>query len=128
MADFVPSSYPQPWSWAEEEAEVLIRVCLCCDQPGHYQQQLEAHIADHGLPGGVVLSDDGTVMDGHHRIIAARRMGITLMPLDSQQEAVARWLRDHGPIDWVDRKVGDRLSLEQEWLKRLEAAHMDEAS
>jgi len=114
LAKFVPTSYPQPWSWEDEEREILTRPCLCCGRPGHYQQQLEAHLREFGLSDGICIEGD-RVTDGHHRIVAARRLSITEIPIESAEAAHARWLRDHGPIDWVDRKVGDRLSWEQEW-------------
>lgn len=117
MATHRPGTYPEPWTWEDEEREVFTRICLCCGEAGHYQRQLEAHLREHGLTQGVCLGPD-RVWDGHHRIVAARRLGITDIPLESRREADARWVRDHGPVDWVDRKTGDRLSWEQEWQKR----------
>lgn len=115
LAQYVPGSGK---TWDEEEAEILARRCICCDQPGHYQQQLEAHIAEHGLDQGVCLGDDGRVWDGHHRITAARRLGIEFIPLESAEDAGQRWLRDHGPVDWHGRKKGDRSPWEHEWRER----------
>lgn len=109
VARWRPGSYDEPWSWDDEERDILARVCLCCDRPGHYQKQLEAHIAEHGLDGGVCLGTDGRVWDGHHRIVAARRLGIDTIPLESAEDAEARWVRDHGYVSWEDRQVGDRV-------------------
>lgn len=105
-------------TWEQEEADILARVCICCGQPGHYQQQLEAHLAEHGLDQGVCLGNDGRVWDGHHRITAARRLGINTIPLESGEEAGARWLRDHGRVDWHGRKKGDRSAWEHEWREK----------
>lgn len=77
-----PGSYDPPWSWADEAADILARQCLCCGQPGHYQLAFEAHVAEHGIPGGVCLGGDGRVWDGHHRVVAALRMGITQVPVE----------------------------------------------
>lgn len=96
LATYVPGSGDQPWTWDDEERYILARECLCCGRPGHYQLQLEAHIAAHGLTGwgGVCLGTDGRVWDGHHRIVAARRLGIELIPLETPDDAEARWARD----------------------------------
>ena len=100
-------------AWDEVERGILSRPCMCCGVPGHYQYALEAFIAEHGLDKmGVCLSNDGVVWDGHHRIIAVRRLGIDRIPLESRAEADSRWLHDHGPITWEDRKKGDLLPHE----------------
>lgn len=80
---------------------------MCCARPGHYQRVLEAHLSDHGLTEGVCLTDEGLVWDGHHRIVAARRLGIQSIPLESRKQADERWLRDHGPVTWESRTFGD---------------------
>jgi hypothetical protein len=116
LANYTPA-HPQPWSWDDEEAEILARECICCGEPGHYQRQMEAHIAEHGLPWGVVLND-GKVGDGHHRVIAARRLSITVIPIASGAAAHEMWLQDHGPVDWHDRKFGDRSPWEHEWREK----------
>lgn len=110
LANFAPSSplsWPQPWTWDDQEREQLLRTCLCCGEVGHHQRALEAHIAEYGLTEGVVLGIDGIVRDGHHRIVAARRLGIQRVPLESPDEAAARWTRDHGAVSWEHRKWGD---------------------
>ncbi len=97
LANYVPGSQDQPWTWDDEERDILTRECLCCGQPGHYQLALERHIAAHGLTGlGVCLGTDGRVWDGHHRIVAARRLGIDAIPLESALDAEERFDRDHG--------------------------------
>lgn len=113
LASYAPGSHDPPWTWDDEEADIFARVCLCCGQPGHYQEQLEAHIAEHGLDGwgGVCLGTDGRVCDGHHRIVAARRLGIALIPLESKADAGDRWVRDHGEVDWRHRVSGDHAPL-----------------
>lgn len=87
LRTYVPGSYDQPWSWDDEERDILERICLCCNEPGHYQLQLEAHLREHGLNQGVCLGDDGRVWDGHHRIVAARRLGIDVIPLEVMADA-----------------------------------------
>lgn len=112
LAEYAPGSPPpqghqQAWTWGDEEQDILTRECLCCGQPGHYQQMLEAHMTKHGLTEGVCLSSDGRVRDGHHRIVAARRLGIESIPLESATESEQRWLHDHGPVSWEQRTFGD---------------------
>lgn len=98
-----------PWSWGDEIANTLTRQCLCCGRPGHYQQMLEEHIASHGVEGlGILVDDDGYVGDGHHRVVAAIRLGIEKLPVETGPDAQARWVRDHGCVDWSQRKFGDR--------------------
>lgn len=41
------------------------------------------------------LTLDGRVWDGHHRIVAARRLGIALVPVESPAAAEDRFHRDH---------------------------------
>jgi hypothetical protein len=104
---WVPSSMPQPWTWDDEERAVFERVCLCCGQVGHHQRQLEGFIAEHGLTEGVCLGECGRVFDGHHRIVAARRLAIDVIPLESREESASRWVRDYGPVAWEHRDWGD---------------------
>ncbi len=116
LADYVPYPDRASWTWADEEADILARLCICCGQPGHYQRQLEAHLSEHGLTEGVYVGEDA--IDGHHRIVAARRLGIEVVPLESGAEARQRWIRDHGHVDFAQRKFGDRLPWEHEWRER----------
>lgn len=83
LALWMPGSHDQPWSWDDEERDILARVCLCCGEPGHYQRQLEDHFRRVGrIDQGICLGTDGRVWDGHHRIIAARRLGYDRLPGD----------------------------------------------
>lgn len=105
------SANGRTWTWEDEERDILARECLCCDQPGHYQQQLEAWLISMGatVVEGICAGPDGRVWDGHHRITAARRLGIQWVTLESPEENAERWVRDHGDgVSWHDRKVGDR--------------------
>lgn len=98
-----------PWSWADEDRNVRTRQCLCCGRPGHYQEMVEAHIAANGVEGlGILVRDGGYCGDGHHRVVAALRLGIDKLPIETEAEAQARWVRDHGHVDWSERKFGDR--------------------
>lgn len=110
LADLVENYPPDPkradWSWADEEEDILARLCLCCGRPGHYQSQLEAHVAEYGLTEGIYVADDGKI-DGHHRVVAAIRLGIDTLPLESRDDSGKRYLRDHGPIAWEHRIKGD---------------------
>lgn len=106
LAEYQPNNMNR-WSWDDEERDILARLCLCCGQPGHYQQMLEAHIAVNGLDQGICLGENGLVWDGHHRIVAARRLGVKTIPLESREEADARWKKDHGDISWEERTRGD---------------------
>jgi hypothetical protein len=109
VADLLPSrARDLPWTWGDEERNTLTRQCLCCGRPGHYQQTLEAHIAEHGLEGLGILVEDGYVADGHHRVVAAIRLGIDRLPVETGPDAQARWVKDHGHVDWSQRKFGDR--------------------
>lgn len=107
LAAWVPSSMPQPWSWDDEERAIFERICLCCGKVGHHQRKLEAFFAARGLSEGVCLGECGRVFDGHHRIIAARRLGIEVIPLESRTASEARWVRDYGLVAYEDRATGD---------------------
>jgi hypothetical protein len=110
IADVKPTKARDlPWTWADEDRNIRSRQCLCCGRPGHYQEMLEAHMAVHGVEGlGIVVDDDGCLGDGHHRVVAAIRLGIARLPVESSDDAQARWVRDHGYVDWNGRKFGDR--------------------
>jgi hypothetical protein len=110
IADIKPTKAKDlPWTWEDEEANIRSRQCLCCGRAGHYQETVEAHMAEHGTEGlAVVVDDDGFLGDGHHRVVAARTLGIERLPVESKDDAQARWVRDHGYVDWNHRKFGDR--------------------
>lgn len=104
VADYQPGG---DWkTWEEVEVALLSAICLCCGQPGHYQRMLEAHLSASGLTKGVYL-EGGRLMDGHHRVTAARRLGIDVIPLETREEAAERWVRQHGRVDWRHRAEGD---------------------
>lgn len=107
LANWLPGSMPQPHTWADEARAIFARLCLCCGEAGHYQRQLEAFLAEHELTQGVCLGGDGHVWDGHHRIVAAWRLGIEVVPLESLDDSGKRWLRDNGPVAWEHRTKGD---------------------
>jgi len=116
MSDLLTNYRPgSAATWDEADAEIRARLCLCCGQIGHYQQQVETWIAEHGLTEGVVLAD-GHLHDGHHRVLAARRLGLERVPLESREDAGRRWLRDHGPVGWLGRKTGDITVSEMSWV------------
>lgn len=84
MAVMRPGSRGPSWTWDDEQRDIDSRVCLCCDQPGHYQAALEAHLRAVGrIEQGICLGNDGRVWDGHHRIVAARRLGFSDVPLEA---------------------------------------------
>lgn len=96
IVDLVPSrSEHEPWTWDDEARDILARECCCCGVNGHYQRALESHVSRHGLDGLGIYVENGVVCDGHHRVVAAIRLGIESVPLESITQAEARWLRDH---------------------------------
>ena len=107
LATTRPGHRDAPWSWDDEERDIATRVCLCCDRRGHYQKQMEAYIAEHGLGGMGVCLEGSVVWDGHHRIIASKHLGISVVPLESREDADARWVQDHGTRSWEGRLFGD---------------------
>ena len=110
VSDVLPTKAKDlPWTWADEDRNIRTRQCLCCGRPGHYQEMLETHIAEHGVKGLAIVVDEGGYLgDGHHRIVAAIRLGIVKLPVETSSDAQARWVRDHGYVDWHSRKFGDR--------------------
>ena len=84
MAKWRPGSADATgWTWDDEETDLLARrACACCEQTGHYQQGLETDIRRNGIIEPVLLGDDGRVWNGHHRIVAARRLGIVEVPVE----------------------------------------------
>jgi len=97
-----------PWTWDDEDRNTRTRQCLCCGKPGHYQEMLEAHMAANGDEGLAILVEDGFVEDGHHRVVAAIRLGIAYLLVETNEECRARWVQDHGYVDWHSRTFGDR--------------------
>lgn len=112
LAHYRPGAAP---TWGEQEADILARICLCCGQPGHYQRMLEAHIEAHGLDQGILLGD-GRVRDGNHRVVAAGRLRLPSVPLETEEDAKRRWVRDHGPVGWLERTWGDITASEMSWV------------
>ncbi len=95
----------RPWTWADVEKDIKTRECLCCGKPGHYQQTVLARVKAYGV--SPIYVEDGYVRDGHHRVLAAIRLGILDVPTETQDDSVTRWLRDHGYVSWSDRTTGD---------------------
>lgn len=105
LAGWVPGSFDQPWTWDDEERHLLSQPCPtevarsngveglpdCHDpEPGCYQRDLEAWLRERGeVPQPVLLGPDGRVWDGHHRIVAARRLGFAWVPLEEPVPATA---------------------------------------
>jgi hypothetical protein len=76
-----PSGANLEWTWADEVHDVYTRICVCCDKPGHYQQQIVELVKTRGINfadeySPISLGTDGRVWDGHHRLIAAMVLGI----------------------------------------------------
>lgn len=117
VADLLPG-FGNPWrTWEEVERDIRSRLCLCCSQPGHHQEKVESYMAAHGVDGmAVCVYDDMRVHDGHHRVLAARHLGIERLPLESIDDAGARWVRDHGAVDWTRRRLGDMTPGEASWV------------
>lgn len=107
LATIPPGWHPEPWSWEDEERDIRSRLCLCCGRPGHHQRMVEERVARDGLIGGVCIGDDGRLHDGHHRVIAAKVLGIELIPLETRAECDARYEREHGTHIWELRRFGD---------------------
>lgn len=79
MQGWIPASEPAPWTWEQESRDILERICVCCDRPGHYQFLLLLKMLDKGEFWGQaespILGYDGRIWDGHHRILAAAALG-----------------------------------------------------
>jgi hypothetical protein len=62
---------------------------------GKYQVHLQEHMADHGFQGHVQLtksySGPTTIWDGHHRLLAAHKLGISSIPykVDDQKDVAS---------------------------------------
>lgn len=97
LSGWVPGSQDQPWTWDDEERDLHSHPCPivharsigldidpCGDPlPGCYQRALEAWLGRLGhVPSPISLGSDGRVWDGHHRIIAARRLGFATIPVE----------------------------------------------
>lgn len=64
------------WSWEDEATDLDSHICPCCGERGHYQASLQENISIHGIHTPVHLGNDGRVWDGHHRIVAAKRLDV----------------------------------------------------
>lgn len=80
------------WTWDDEERDLLTHPCWCCEEPGHYQIRLEEHLRTVGrVEQGICLGNDGRIWDGHHRIVAARRLGFPDIPIEEASYRPAPW-------------------------------------
>lgn len=97
LTEWRPGSQGDDWTWDQEEQDLLTAPCWCtvhpadfnpltstpCGTPGHYQLMLEAHLRARGqVEQGIYLGPDRRVWDGHHRIVAARRLGFPDLPIE----------------------------------------------
>lgn len=82
LEHYRPGSYAQPWTW-DDEQRWLDETPTCCEIPGHYQATLERYLASVGyVEQPICLGDDGRVWDGHHRVVAARRLGFPTIRIE----------------------------------------------
>jgi len=98
LENYRPGSFDPPWSW-DDEVHDLHHNAPCptayaitqgidvepCDDPspGCYQRRLEEHLREVGaITQPVCLGGDGRVWDGHHRIVAAIRLGFDEIPVE----------------------------------------------
>lgn len=99
VARYRPGSHGDGWTWDDEAADLLTAPCYCtsapvqsdtvvvvgdpCPTPGHYQMRLEEHLRRRGrIEQPICLGTDGRIWDGHHRIVAAIRLGFTSLPVE----------------------------------------------
>ncbi len=74
----------------------------CDGSPGCYQRDLELHLAAVGaVTEPVLLGPDGRVWDGHHRIVAARRLGFASVPAETPPGAGAAGGAHDLPLDYA---------------------------
>ena len=71
-----PGSHDEPWTWADEAADLA----------GELDDMIN-DIQVNGILHPVVLGVDGRVWDGHHRILAARALGVRVPVIDSDSDA-----------------------------------------
>lgn len=81
-----PIEGPNPdWTWDDAAKEFRRQVCDCCGKKGHYQKQIEDLVKQQGIdfantedgePTIQLSYGDGKVLDGHHRIVAALKLGL----------------------------------------------------
>lgn len=82
-----PGSHPQPWTWDDEEADLMAHPCPCCGVPGHRFESIVADIAEHGIREPIDLGNWDWLWDGHHRVLAARRLRIMMIPATDIHES-----------------------------------------
>lgn len=97
MRHWRPGSKDEPWTWEDEEQDLLkipcptvharsegIEVEECDDpEPGCYQRKLESWLREQGeVTQPICLGTDGRVWDGHHRLVAAKRLGFERVPIE----------------------------------------------
>ena len=81
LSNHPPAHSDGSCSWTELEEEILSRECCCCGKMGHYQRKLERYIKLNGIPGKIEIHPNGLVWDGRHRVLAAKRLGIKIIPI-----------------------------------------------
>lgn len=64
------------WDWPTEFADIVQ------EDDGATIAGLIGHIAKNGMLKPILLGDDGRVWDGHHRLLAARILGIADVPVE----------------------------------------------
>jgi hypothetical protein len=72
MSTWRPGSYPEPWSWADEIADLKSR--------GELHSMSADFLREAAWDESIILGGDGRVWDGHHRIIAAYMTGVRSLP------------------------------------------------
>ena len=107
IADYTPGNKPPPWTWGDEER--LIRSLMCCCEgcpcggsgpAGWYQSQIEQDmlLAGRWIGPPAAVGADNIVRDGHHRVLAALRTGVSHVEMTR-----ANW-----PLWWQQSTMFDR--------------------
>lgn len=73
LARWRPGS--EDWDWPSEFAYLQ-------EYDSHIIARLIRDIAKNGVLDPLLLGDDGRVWDGHHRLLVARILGITELPVE----------------------------------------------
>lgn len=82
------------WSWDDEAAELASHPCPSVrndherphgdPDPGSYQRALERSLRAAGaVERPICLGHDGRVWDGHHRVVAALKLGFDSVPVEA---------------------------------------------
>lgn len=86
LEEVKPGSRGEDWTWNKEFHELTTS-----ENHAAKTQWLIQDIKEHGMKEPVLIGDDNRCWDGHHRVVAAIHLGMSMIPCRYATDNVVRF-------------------------------------